>query len=406
MTELLFYDDNSLTDFEAEIVSIEHDGNRASVILNRTAFYPEGGGQPADRGTIGGQNVIDVRKSNGMVTHTVEIAAGESIDTAGSSVHCSVDFDHRFDYMQQHSGQHIISAAMMRLYEIKTVSVHQGEEYTAIETSEEDIPVQKLLEIEQESNRFVRSGTEIKSIWTDSDGLGDFSLRRPSKHSGSIRIIDIPGIDCVACGGIHLSSTSDAELIKYSHQEKIRGHIRTFWKIGRRAFADYTEKTVIINSLNEFYSARQFELVEKAKAAADSYTELKSGYGKLEEEYSALFASILAAEAEKSSTEYPCPIIKVFDDREKGFISGLLKALTVRTGTGPAFIFNRSGGVLTWAVACPSENQFDFGAFREKMLPLIAGKGGGRAPLWQGAAQNADGLDDLISALNAEYFRN
>ena len=405
MTEILFYEQPDLLNFRAKILSIEEASANTIIILDRTAFYPEGGGQPADRGNINGFNVCDVRKKDGEIFHLLKPGVDISVITPGQEVDCAIDFEHRFDYMQQHSGQHLISAAMMSVGGIETVSVHQGTEYTAVEVNEESLDTEVLRRIEDEANAFIRSNTAIVPEWTDEEGLKDYKLRRPSKHSRDIRVISIAGIDCVACGGMHLKNTVDIGLIKYTHQERIRGRVRTFWKIGRRAYNDYAEKTEIINSLNELHSARQFELIEKAEAAIKNISELKYRCSKLEEENAEIYASILISEAERTTAEgKPFVVMKIFEDRSKAFMTGLLKAMSARRESLIAFIFNRNGDKLTWAVASTEETDFDFSAFKSDALPLIDGKGGGRAPLWQGAGGRPEGLEDLIAQLRKRYL--
>ena len=405
MTEILFYDNPDLMNFRATILSVDTSSENPAVVLDRTAFYPEGGGQPADRGTINGVNICDVRKKDGEIYHLLKEGTPREELVPGEEADCIIDSTHRFDYMQQHSGQHLISAAMMSVGGIETVSVHQGTEYTAVEVSAETIDHELIRRIEDEANGFIRSNTPIIPEWTDEEGLKTYNLRRPSKHSNNIRIVNIAGIDCVACGGMHLKTTSEVGLIKYTHQERIRGRIRTFWKIGGRAYDDYAEKTEIINSLNELYSARQFELVEKARAAIETVNELKYKNNRLEEENAEVQASILTAEAEPRTSEgKPGIIIKAFEDRSKAFIASLLKALSYRPEPGIAFIFNRNGDRLTWAVVASEETGFDFNTFKSDYLPLIDGKGGGRAPLWQGASGNPDGLEAFIDRVRSDWL--
>ncbi|MDC7225363.1 MAG: alanyl-tRNA editing protein [Spirochaetales bacterium] len=406
MVKILYYEQPDLLEFEAEVVSSAEKNGKFEIILNQTAFYPEGGGQPADRGMINNLQVNDVRKRNGEIYHIISGPLDKAwMPAAGEHVRCSIDFDHRFDYMQQHTGQHIISAALMKTAGIETVSVHQGEEYTAVETSAENIDAETIRAIENEANAAVRANAAVVPEWTDAEGLKNYNLRRPSKHSTDIRIVNIAGIDCVACGGMHLKNTAEAGLIKYTHQEKIRGRVRTFWKIGRRAYDDYDLKTKIINDLNEMYSARTFEVPEKAKAALQNYNDLKYSYGKLEEDYAGLFASVLVSEASnKSAAKNPATVIHVFEDKSRGFIASLLKTLTKRNDCGCSFILNKQGGSLTWAVAATDCTSFDFNVFKTDFLPLIDGKGGGREPLWQGVAKNPGGLEAFIAKLYATWI--
>ncbi len=396
-TDLLYYKNPDITEFSAAVLSIDYAENRLRLILDRTAFYPEGGGQPADRGTINGLIVADVRKNDGTVHHFIEIPDENSaVPEPGDKVNCTIDIPYRKDYMQQHSGQHVISAAMMKSCGVETVSVRQGSDFTAIETASAELDLDTMLRIEDTANSFIRLNAPINALVTDKDGLKQYKLRRPTKHTSNIRIIEIPGIDCVACGGMHLRTTGEIGLVKYIWQEKIRNRIRTYWKIGGRAYRDYAEKTEIINSLNEFYSARQFELAEKAAGVAEQLTEARYRYNKLEEEYAAFYASGLISEPGGA-------VIKIFKNRPNSFITNLLKSLSENLTAVPAFIFNRTGDALTWAATCPEGLPFDFNEFRKELLPIIDGKGGGKPPLWQGIAKNPDGIEELIGLLQKKY---
>ncbi len=395
MTELLYYQNNEILEFESEIVSVSEKDRGVEVILKKTAFYPEGGGQPADKGTIEGLSVVDVQKKDGIIYHYLEKTPETENLSGKSSAVCIIDPEHRLDYMQQHTGQHIISAAMMRASGVGTVSVRQGSDYTAIETDAAQLSDEELKKIEDEANRYIRMNAPINAHITDEEGLKDFKLRRPTKYRENIRLIEISSIDCVACGGVHLKTSGEVGLIKYIYQEKIRGNVRTFWKIGKRAYDDYNEKTSIINSLNEFFSARQFELTEKAAASAEAAAQLRYRFHKLEEEHAGLYASIAA---EESGSEV---LIKVFENREKGFIEYFVRAVAELKLKSPAFIFNRIEESITWAVVCNDCGGFDFNDFKSGLLPLIDGKGGGKAPIWQGIAKNPQGLEMLIDKIRS-----
>jgi alanyl-tRNA synthetase len=407
MTELLYYNDIDTDHFHAEVVSAVQTDTGLDLTLSRTYFYPEGGGQPADTGTIGGHQVAAVRKNDGIVSHSLKYCkeAGEW-PAVGQTVEGHVNMNHRLDYMQQHSGQHIISASMMKTREIATVSVHQGEEYTSIETGEKDIPADVIYEIEAEANRVINSNIPILSHWTDKEGLSTFNLRRPSKHEHNIRIIEIPKVDCVACGGLHLKTTGEIGLIKYIRQEKIRGHVRTFWKIGGRAVTDYREKTIIVNELCRHHSAQQNEILDKTEAAVQIAADLNFEYGKLQREYAELLIEKLTADAKRTS-KGAMLILSTVENKDRRFIENLMKQFAARPEPLIALIFNKTGDKLTWAAACSvadceKDEIFDFNTFRKVYLPIIDGKGGGKPPIWQGVAQKPEGIQEMIEKL--KYF--
>ena len=352
MTELLYYQDTGILEFNSVISAAGADDSGFYLLLEKTAFYPEGGGQPADRGAINGITVADVQKKDGEIRHYLSLSADNTaLPAAGETAECIIDGEHRMEYMQQHTGQHLLSAAMMNTSGIETVSVRQGADYTAIESSSEEIDAETIKLIEDEANSYIRRNVEIKAHRTDAEGLKNFSLRRPSKHSTNIRIIEIPGIDCVACGGMHLKTTAETGLVKYIYQEKIRGHVRTFWKIGKRAYDDYAEKTEVINRLIDFYSAKQHELPEKAAAAGAALVDERYHHSRLEQEYAELFAENITASAQGAVT-------RVFENKSKGFVTALLKSLSLLEYPSPVFIFNKTENALTWSVAAPSRLQF------------------------------------------------
>ena len=224
MTELLYYNDININKFTAEISLIEINDKNLIITLDKTAFYPEGGGQPADKGTIADLAVTDVQKKDGIVYHYLQIPEnGTKAPMTGDKVTGVIETFHRLEYMQQHTGQHLISAAMMNTAGVETVSVRQGSDFVAIETASDELSLELLQRIEDEANSYIRKNIRIQTHWTDAEGLKQYKLRRPTKHNINVRIVDIPGIDCVACGGVHLQSTSEVGLIKYIYQEKIRG---------------------------------------------------------------------------------------------------------------------------------------------------------------------------------------
>ena len=247
--EKLYYNDNHLTTFTATVFECRQEGDRYAVGLDRTAFYPEGGGQPSDRGFIGNVPVLHVAKGKDYPVHYTT----EPLEP-GTDVVCKVDWDRRFDYMQQHTGQHLLSSVLMKRGNWATVSVHQGEEYVSIEVDGEEVPDEALYEVERETNRIIYSHLPVKTFWVEEENLSDYPLRRPPKVTGTIRLVQIDGVDCVPCGGVHTSSTSEVGLVIYLGQEKIRGRVRTLWKAGERAFALIRENQSILTGLGVRYS--------------------------------------------------------------------------------------------------------------------------------------------------------
>ncbi|MBT3271855.1 MAG: alanyl-tRNA editing protein, partial [Spirochaetales bacterium] len=289
MTEKLFYKDPYKSEFDAVVRDIKpHDKKDVvEVYLDRTCFYPEGGGQPADIGMIETTEVIDARKSGDDVVH---VCREEPRLISGAAVHCTVDWTHRFEFMQQHTGQHLISAALYQAAALNTVSVHLGEEYSTVELEVQKIDEELLLSIEREVNQIICRNipVQVSHLGEGDPGLAD--LRRPPKVDGEIRVVAVEGIDKAACGGVHVERTGEVGLVKLIGTESIRGNIRTIWKIGDRAHADYREKILVCAELSKLFSAPTAGIVDEARELAARLVSAQKGAQDLGKKYAAALA--------------------------------------------------------------------------------------------------------------------
>ncbi|MBI9101004.1 MAG: alanyl-tRNA editing protein [Spirochaetales bacterium] len=386
-TEPLYYNDNALLSFKANIINIEQVSDKKypgkiRVQLDKTAFYPEGGGQPADLGTLGNFSVVHVKKDEGEIWHylTGENLTIESL-TPGDEVEGKVDADHRLDYQQQHTGQHILSAVFMALGEYATVSVHQGEDYTTIEFATPGIDDEFLFRAEERANEIVCENKEIKTHWTDEEGLEEFKLRRPAKQKENIRIVEIDGIDTVACGGIHLSTTGQTGFIKLTATAKIRGNMRTFWKIGKRTLLDYRQKTDITSELSKKLSVP----LEKIEEGVRKLTEESVKKDQTLKEMGLKMAGFQAEGIYRKLTltdEAPVAS-EVLDGMDKDGFRNLGLALSEYDKIRFC-ILNRGEDSIQWIIGHGKGVELDFNRIRETLLNPLKVRGGGRAPLWQG----------------------
>ncbi|MFW6223311.1 MAG: alanyl-tRNA editing protein, partial [Spirochaetota bacterium] len=388
MTEALYYTDPYRTEFDARIVASEAAAGGAGgaggtwIELDRTCFYPEGGGQPADRGHIGDMPVLDVQKRDGRILHLV----GAALDV-GTSVHGRVDETMRRDYMQQHTGQHIISAAMIEVGGYETVSVHQGEEYTTVEFAAADIPPADLERAEERANAVVGENRPVTTFHAESDTVAGLGLRRPPKFEGRIRIVEVEGIDRVACGGVHCTRTGEVGIIKLTGTERIRGNVRTAWKIGDRALADYRLKTEVCNTLVDAFSAKIPELPERAAKLEASLRQAEHDIGRLQKRLAAQIAEGLAAAA-------PSVITHHCSGEAKELFRAVAEDLAARPGI-VALLTNETDDRLQWIIVAGEGVAIDFNRVRSELLPLIDGKGGGKPPIWQGVGNSPAGAEEF-----------
>ncbi len=401
MTASLYYDDPSLVAFSAAVVSAaEEDDGQARVILDQTAFYPEGGGQPADRGVLAGATVIDVKKSPEGIVHLLKRPKDvtEWPPREGSEVHGEVDWDHRRDYMQQHSGQHVLSAALLDVGDYNTVSVHQGEEYTTIEVDSPEISSADLREVERRANDAIEADLPITAETVHESNINSVRLRRPPKVSGDIRVVRVGSMDCVACGGVHCERTGQIRLIRLVGVETIRGHVRTAWKIGDRALRHFAEASEITGALVAELSAKPQEIVQRVRQLGERVKGLEYEVrGAKQREYDLVTRSLL----EDSEPDRGQRVITAeFTDEASDYIRGLAEILVEQTGVC-ACLTNRADDRLYWCVGVAAGARFRFEDAKADLLSLIAAKGGGRPPIWQGVGA----ADGDVQGFLAEFKR-
>lgn len=390
-TELLYYNDPYKVDFDAAVLSVEKISSGEElwdVLLDKTYFYPEGGGQPSDSGRISGIEVVSVIKKGGEVFHRTISPPDIGM------VNCRIDWEHRFDYMQQHTGQHILSGALYK-YGYGTVSVHQGETVTTIEIDKSDISEEDLQKVETLSNNIISQNIKLNSTWVSDSQLDKLSLRRKSKVSGEIRIISIGDFDQVACGGVHTGTTGEVQCVKHLSVEKIRGHARISWKIGKRVLLDYGKASSIISELSAKFSAKQSEIVPKINDMLDNFQESKRHYKHLEEKFINLHVKELFRRAGQINDVFF--LTDIFENESKEFLRNYVSSIIIDKKYLICLI-NKTDSNFQWILAAGG-NDFPFVENRKDLLSLIDARGGGKAPVWQGVGENPDGLESFFTAL-------
>lgn len=437
-TQLLFYEKPYETKFTAEVTALETTQKGYRLALDRTLFYPEGGGQPADRGTISGIPVLHVEKKDGIVWHHLadlpaELDRLEGLDRPGGAVvtgvktgaagkvDCEIDWAYRFDYMQQHTGQHILSAVMYRDFSFNTVAVHQGEETTTIELDTGEMDETNIDAIENAAMEMIGRNLPVEAENVEEEKIENFDLRREPKVSGLIRVVSLGAYDSVACGGLHTATTGEVKLLKHVQTEKIRGNIRLHWKIGDRALRDYALKHGIVSSLVELYSAQPPSLLERVIASQEDLTATRRRANMLEGRLAGEIALRLFEEASRrqggasappdssegtagGTTNEPGPVIMTgdFEGEGKDFLKKIADGMPSDSGWLLAAV-NRQiaagdsqGGPFQWLIAASGEDVINFNRVKDDLLPIIDGKGGGRPPLWQGVGNKAGGIPDFF----------
>jgi alanyl-tRNA synthetase len=388
--------------FDAVVTEVVKEKKGWGVVLDRTYFYPEGGGQPADRGWLGDIPVTDVQKDGDRIVHYLQKNPVEAagVIKVNNKVTGRIDMVWRRDFMQQHTGQHIISGALWKIGGYKTVSVHMGKDYTAIEIEAPDIPEEHLTAVETLANRTITSNLPLSIIHSPHTELHRFPLRKPTPRTGDIRLVKIGDFDCVACGGLHFNSTGDVGLVKTISLEKIRGNIRIGWKIGSRAYNDYRLKSDICSALKPILSTGENQMVSKIRELIDDSVSAKRKANHIETRLAESIARNLFDNSEPlPGTNYRF-IAASFYQEDHSLFNKLLK-LFLKKDNLLVCLLNIYPDKIQWNIACSEDINFPFNNIKIELLQTIDGKGGGRHPLWQGMGLLPHHSEEFLSKLKS-----
>jgi alanyl-tRNA synthetase len=384
-TRRLYYEDAYLLEFDAEVLTrTEHDGLPA-VTLDRTAFYPESGGQPWDRGMLGGAEVVKVLDLDGGILHVLEREIG-----AGPA-HGRVDRAVRFDHMQQHTGQHVLSQAFWELLKGETLSFHMGPDVSTLEFGLKNITDADWDRVEDRANAVVWENREVKTYFVPEERIGEVPLRRPPKKQGLLRVVEVDGFDCSACGGTHCRRTGEIGLIKLVGIEKIRGNLRFDFLCGGRALGDYRTKDRSVRKLAGAFSCSTGDVAGQVERLAAGEKALRKRARRLEER----LAAFEAAEIVRAATG---PII-----------SGTLEDKTPEEARFLALNIIKSGEfAVVYGIAAESQGHLILARSESlkpdlrRLVPVVGAvlpvKGGGGPSLVELVTAEKDRLKEAVDA--------
>lgn len=381
--EPLYYSRPMLKKCDTTIVNKTPDGH--GIFLEQTVFYPEGGGQPGDHGHLivdGTQWIVSdtQKRDDGTILHVLRNPIPDKT-LPGTSVTAVLDWDHRFDYMQQHTGQHILSGALSRVASAATVSVHQGLETTTIEVDVSDLSQDQINQVDDEANRIIDEERAIRSFWVDHTSLEEYQLRRPTSRTGRIRLVEILDFDLVACGGVHLPHTGLVSSVQCVGTETIRGRLRLAYKIGRRVRSDYRIKHRATTEAAVLVSSHPSELPTRVQDAIEEIQELHRVVRKRAERLAELIIT------EERGTAKPELLILEKEDDD------VFKALAETAAVAPGrrlLLMNATGSTLQWAIVIGTDFSVPAGPLRKEVLEPFGAKGGGKSPLWRGILPECD----------------
>ena len=373
-TEKLYYADPFLKTFTATVLDCQPGKNGFVVTLDRTAFYPEGGGQPADHGTLDGAAVTDVHEKNGVVLHNVDSAV-----EIGKTVTGVIDWARRFDHMQQHSGEHICSGLICGRYHCDNVGFHMGTDMVTIDFNA-DIPWEELLEIEAQANQYIYEDHPIDIQFHRGAELDAIDYRSKKPLEGDVRIVAFPGADCCACCGTHVLRSGQVGLVKFLSVQKFREGVRIELLCGKRAL-DYLSRTwEQAKTIGQRLSVKPVDAAAAVERLEHELSAAKLRCAQMEE---SVFAAIAQEQAGKGDVLLFQPPMKPDSVRK-------LADAAAKTCGGLAAVFAGEG--IHYAYALGRADGQDISAQVKAMNAALHGRGGGRNGFAQGsveAEQNA-----------------
>ena len=386
MTDRLYYDDAYNRDFDAAVVRVDDRGNRQAVWLDRSSFYPTSGGQPFDTGTLGDARVVDVGVEDDDVVHLVEGGAGLA---AGQPVHGRLDWARRFDHMQQHTGQHALSAAFVRSCNAQTVSFHLGRDVSTIDLATEPSPAQ-VAGAEDEANRVVWEDRPVTVSYAASDAAATLELRKPSAREGTLRLVEIEQFDLSACGGSHVRRTGEIGLIAVTGWERFKGGQRVDFVCGGRALTRLRLLRDASLSSTRLLSVLPEEVPGAIERLQHDAREHKRAIAGLESSLARIRAEALVAGAERAVSAGL--IIRVID-APAPMLKTMATTITERPGLFVALVSTETPATLV--VARSSDLTITCDGVVKAVCARFGARGGGRPDLAQAGGLNGPAEDIL-----------
>ncbi|MGB7604360.1 MAG: DHHA1 domain-containing protein [Lutisporaceae bacterium] len=383
-TQKLYYFDSYLTEFQANIIEIIPYQDKYAIIMDKTYFYPESGGQPSDIGTINSVSISYVVEQENKILHI----ADNKLELG--PVSCKIDWDNRFYSMQQHSGQHILSACFYKLYQGETSSFHIGKDTVTIEIDIESFNADMAEQVEEMANSMIYNNHIISTDIVDKDKLTLLPLRKQPKVTSNIRIVDIEGCDCSPCGGTHVKATGEIGIIKIKRWEKLKNSHKFEFICGIRALKDYRYKNTLVNKLGAYLSASEQDVEKAFLKFTEDYKGLQKQVSQFRNELVTYDAhSLMEQSIDIGGLKVISKILENRDFNEIKLIAQIIVsnpskiALLATSNEGSQLIFTRS-----------DDTEINMNNLLKSILPIINGKGGGSSKAAQGG-----GSGDIQAAL-------
>lgn len=389
MKDLLYYQDATIQQFMANVLRTSVEDGRNYIVLDNTAFYPTGGGQPHDTGWIDGLEIIDVEKIDDEIRHYTQ----EDVSIISGIVEGKLNWERRFDHMQQHTGQHILTATFVELFDFATTSFHLGTELVTIDLNVADVTEAQLAAAEQRANDIILENRKIITKWVTKSELAQYNLRKDVKVNEDIRLVIIPDYDYNGCGGTHPTSTAQVSLLKILGTEKMKQQIRIHFVCGQRVLNQLAMRKMVLTDV-----ARQLSVPEEN--AADALRKFSSAAKVTEKALAEAQDALLEFEAKELASEKIAA--RVFVGRSIQQLQKLARCITQENPHTIALLVADNEDKLQFIAARGGEVEVSMKSISTAILPLVNGKGGGSDALVQGGGEKMIAAEALLTAMKAQ----
>lgn len=406
MTDHLYYHDSFLYNFEARVHSVV-ETPRPAVVLDQTAFYPTSGGQIHDTGAIvmnaegaeaasssGKARVVDVVEAeDGHIVHYLDAPLKDV--KPGARIRGEIDPERRRDHMQQHSAQHVLSAAFVRLFHMPTVSFHMADDYCSIDLDAPALAAEQVEAAEKLANEIVLENRGVDIRFATHDEAAQMGLRKlPPDDRDKLRLIEIHDFDLSACGGTHVNRTGQIGSILLRKTEKVRQGFRVEFVAGQRAVSTARRDFSALTQAAALFSAQIYDVPQQARKSLEETRSLRKQLEQSMEDLAASQAKALLAESPENQGRRV--IVQILADRELGFLKLLAQKLTYQHANVVALLASKSPQpALVFAQSAGLAN--DMNALLKETVAKLGGKGGGSKDLAQGGISKVEGLTDALT---------
>jgi len=400
LTERLYYEDSYLKEFRAKVLKKIKIDNRPAVVLGETAFYPTSGGQPYDKGVIQDVPVVEVVEEGDEIIHILKEELKEKINY---EVVGKIDWKRRFDHMQQHLGQHILSGALMKLWGVETVSFHLGEEVCTLDIAKEELTEEEAKKAEECANEIIFDNRPVKCYFVEGEEeLKGLNLRKVLEKTGKIRIIEVEDFDFSACGGTHCRATGEVGLIKITKWEKRGEKIRLEFICGRRAWKDYFWKNELIKNISNKLTIKDSELGEAIDRMLEERKEIRKELKDFKEKLQECEARNLINESSPRDDGIKI-ISKIFEDKNFQEVKELVQKI-INLDDSVVVLFGVKSEGAKILFACSRALKYDMNGLIREAGKFIEGQGGGAPNFAQAGGKRAEGIEDALN-FALEHFQ-